>query len=70
MIEGWAFPPRAQRAHYFVGRASLCGKYNFFRRTSMNAAYMDKSCCGECAKRKAAREIARERERQWREANA
>ncbi len=30
--EGWAWPLNARKAHYFVGRKSLCGKWIFFGR--------------------------------------
>lgn len=28
--QGWAFPGRANKAHYFVQTMSLCGKWGFY----------------------------------------
>lgn len=62
MIEGWAFPPRAQRAHYFIGTVALCGNWNFYYRHSLNAGYSSEHCCEKCKSRLAAREAARKKE--------
>ncbi len=30
MSEGWGFPAKSRKAHYFVDGISLCGKWMFF----------------------------------------
>ena len=30
-VRGWGFPGRANKAHFFVGMTSLCGRWGFYR---------------------------------------
>jgi hypothetical protein len=56
MKEGWAFPLRAQRAHYFIGGASLCGRYPFLAHLRLNGgAFTEKHSCVQCIARLKAR---------------
>jgi hypothetical protein len=64
--EGWQYPRRAKRAHYFAGTVSLCGHWRWFNSFALAAAYSETHCCAECVTRLAQR---REHERLQAEAD-
>lgn len=51
--EGWGFPARSQKAHYFVSMTALCGKWGFYGGPLElgNDGSLDN--CAECKRRKA-----------------
>jgi hypothetical protein len=55
--EGWAYPYRSKKAHYFVNGVSLCGKYRYsvdshlMRNLLPASAFFDKELCQICLKK-------------------
>lgn len=49
MTEGWGFPQRSRKAHYFVNGRSLCGKWTFFGKVAEgDPGFFESKCCAKC----------------------
>jgi hypothetical protein len=53
VTEGWGFPGRSQKAHYFVHTDALCGKWGFYVGPLEIGNDGSPDNCAECKRRKA-----------------
>lgn len=58
--EGWAFPGLSRKAHYFVDKRSLCGKWLYFEELEQGNDDSPDNCtaCKKALQRRKAKEAS------------
>lgn len=57
-VEGWGWPLRSRKAHYFVKSRSLCGRWMYTGELTRNQAAGSPDDCKACARKLEKREAA------------